>query len=186
MALAVLLGEGLGNFRIFAPGWLAVALLSVAGLAFVARYAALGLGAALLAIVAGSTCSVQLMLAPPNVSIRQFPDGSPLTIEGCVIREPERVLERTRLYVAVERAAPPAQPLVRASGMVRVTTEQGGFWVGDVIRLNAKIRFPRNDGNPGEFDYEAYLAREGVAATMTVPGPAFGSATFQRIGHRPI
>ena len=36
---------------------------------------------------------------------------------------------------------------------------------GDRIRFVAKLRIPRNFGNPGEFDYAGNLAREGIYAT---------------------
>ncbi|HXZ88132.1 MAG TPA: DNA internalization-related competence protein ComEC/Rec2, partial [Candidatus Binataceae bacterium] len=42
---------------------------------------------------------------------------------------------------------------------------------GDKIRITARIRFPRDDGNPGQFDYRAWLLRQGIAATMFVGPP---------------
>ncbi|MFZ0888125.1 MAG: DNA internalization-related competence protein ComEC/Rec2, partial [Candidatus Binataceae bacterium] len=56
-----------------------------------------------------------------------------------------------------------------AAGVVRVTDlEPGLFKLGDQVRVAARIRFPRNYGNPGEFDYQAFQARNGIAATMVV------------------
>ncbi|HLX04137.1 MAG TPA: DNA internalization-related competence protein ComEC/Rec2, partial [Candidatus Binatus sp.] len=60
------------------------------------------------------------------------------------------------------------------------------FKLGDEIRLTARIHFPRNYGNPGEFDYVALMARDGIDATMTAPKNSLGSARFQLIGHRSI
>ena len=34
------------------------------------------------------------------------------------------------------------------------------------VRFQGRIRFPRNFGDPGEFDYEAFMRREGIEATM--------------------
>jgi competence protein ComEC len=44
------------------------------------------------------------------------------------------------------------------------------------------LRFARNFGDPGEFDYEGYLAREGIAATMELGAAAH--ATLAIVGHR--
>ena len=53
-------------------------------------------------------------------------------------------------------------------------------------RLSARIHFPRNYGNPGEFDYAGLMARDGIDATMTAPKKSLGSPVFQIIGHRSI
>ena len=60
------------------------------------------------------------------------------------------------------------------------------FKLGDEIRLTARIHFPRNYGNPGEFDYVGLMARDGIDATMTAPKNSLGSARFQILGHRSI
>ena len=69
--------------------------------------------------------------------------------------------------------------------MCRVAVLGGGtFKLGDEIRLTARIHFPRNYGNPGDFDYVGLMARDGIAATMTAAGKSLGSPVFQIIGHR--
>ena len=62
----------------------------------------------------------------------------------------------------------------------------GDFKLGDEIRLSARIHFPRNYGNPGEFDYAGLMARDGIDATMTAPKKSLGSPLFQIIGHRSV
>jgi competence protein ComEC len=42
----------------------------------------------------------------------------------------------------------------------------GAFRLGDRVRFQGRIRFARNFGDPGEFDYEAFMRREGIDATM--------------------
>jgi len=72
-----------------------------------------------------------------------------------------------------------------SSGNVRVAVlGSGDFKLGDEIRLSARIHFPRNYGNPGEFDYVGLMARDGIDATMTAPKESLGSAKFQIIGYR--
>ena len=67
--------------------------------------------------------------------------------------------------------------------MVRVAVlGKGEFRVGDEIRLTAPIRFPRNYGNPGEFDYTGFMAREGIDATMTAR-EGTPASTLELIAH---
>ena len=91
-----------------------------------------------------------------------------ITLEGRLIRAPERVEGgRTYLYVNSERAAPAGAMLTPAAGLVRITVIGGPhFRIGDEIRMSARMRFPRNDGNPGEFDYRAWQMRQRIVATM--------------------
>lgn len=42
---------------------------------------------------------------------------------------------------------------------------------GDVVRLTANLSWPDPPGNPGEFDYRAYLIRKRIAATAFVHHP---------------
>jgi len=183
---AIALGDGLGNFRIFAAPWLIAALSAATLLAFLASRPSLGSAIALAAIAATSTIPVRNLIDPAyNASkLRAFADGATITIEGSVIREPEDLPERTRLYVSVTRAAPAGASLMPSSGIVRVAVlGPEPFRVGDELRVTAKIRFPRNDGNPGEFDYEGFMARQGVAATMTAPEGSIGTPGFTKLGH---
>src|SRR5208282_6861574 len=84
-----------------------------------------------------------------------------------------------------DRAAANGGAMLPSAGNVRVAVLGGGsFKLGDEIRLTARIHFPRNYGNPGEFDYVGLMARDGIAATMTAAGKSLGSPVFQIIGHR--
>ena len=114
-------------------------------------------------------------------------EGSRVTIEGRVFRETEHEAYGDRLYVKVGRAAEQGGTMSDSSGNVRIAVLGGGiFKLGDEIRLTARIHFPRNYGNPGEFDYVGLMARDGIDATMTAPKNSLGSAKFQILGHRSI
>jgi competence protein ComEC len=172
VAAAVVAGDALGNCHLSAPLWLAVLIAIAAVLSFLVRRAHLGTALALLAIGAAAGASVHHVLDPPRdaISIRRFGDGAAVAIEGRLVREAERYQGRLHLYLKVERASRPGEALGPASGSIRVTVlKPGDYRIGDRVRLTAKLRWPRNFGNPGEFDYEAYLAREGIAATAVVP-----------------
>ncbi len=88
--------------------------------------------------------------------------------------------------MGVESAGETAAAMRPASGTVRVTVlERADFRIGEVVRVTSRIRFPRNYGNPGEFDYSAYEAREGVAATMVLTRThAPGGDSIEVLGYR--
>jgi competence protein ComEC len=58
----------------------------------------------------------------------------------------------------------------QASGLVQVTVagEQEGMRLGQEVEIAGRIAAPTPPGNPGEFDYAAFLADQGIHATMTV------------------
>lgn len=127
------------------------------------------------------------MLEPPAdpLSVTNFPDGTMVTIVGALVREPERFPEKTRLYVETDRAAADGAPTV-ARGQVRVTVlRPNAFHLGDEVRFHGRIHFPRNLGDPGEFDYEGLMAREGIAATMLALRAPGQPADVEVIGNTP-
>jgi competence protein ComEC len=187
--MAVVSGDALGNFHVAIPLWLALAVAMLALGAFLAARPTLGLGAAYLALVLAATAAVSNVLEPVRTlhSVATLAEGSRVTIEGRVYREVEHEAYGDRIYVKVERAAGQHGAMLASSGNVRVAVlGGGGFKLGDEIRLSARIHFPRNYGNPGEFDYAGLMARDGIDATMTAPENSLGSARFQIVAHRSI
>jgi competence protein ComEC len=155
--------------------------------AMLSRRTTLGLAAAYLAITIAATASVARVLDPPERpnSIRTLADSSPVTIEGQIFREIEREAYGDRLYVTVARAAEKGGALRPMRGTVRVAVLGGGnFRLGDEILLSARIHFPRNYGNPREFDYAGQMARDGIDATMTASQKSLGTSAFRVIGYR--
>ncbi|MDO8433165.1 MAG: DNA internalization-related competence protein ComEC/Rec2 [Candidatus Binatus sp.] len=169
------------------PLWPAIVLALIALMLLFASRPMIGLAIAYLAIFFCAASSVTRLFDPPRPpqSIRNFADGSHLTIEGRLYREPERETYGVRLYAAVNRAGERIEALRASSGTIRIAVLGGGnFNLGDEILLTGRIRFPRNEGNPGEFDYAGLMARDGIDATMSAQIDALGTATFQVIGHR--
>jgi len=112
-------------------------------------------------------------------------DSSRVTIEGRLYRESEHEPYGDRLFVKVDRAGEQGAIMLPSSGHVRVAVPGGdSFQFGDDIRLSARIHFPRNYANPGEFDYAGLMAREGIDATMTAPKKSLGTPVFRKLGHR--
>ncbi len=188
VAIAIVAGDALGNLGIFPPLW-AGAVLGLGALAlFLGSRRSVGVAMALGAILAASTVPAHRMLAPPDnpLSIRHMPDGAPVMVEGRLIREAERFPDRMRLYVEARRVAPDGSPPVLAHGVVRVTVlRPGAFRVGDAVRFSGRIHFPRNFGDPGEFDYEGFMARQGIAATILAVAPRRGAPAVEVLAHHP-
>jgi competence protein ComEC len=186
VAVSIAIGDALGNFHVAVPVWLAWTFGVIALTAFVAARRSAGLVTAYLAIAIAANCGVASVLDRGHApdSIASMTDGSPVTIEGRLYREGEDEPYGDRIFVAVERGAEQGAALFAARGHVRVAVLGGGtFKVGDEIRLSARIHFPRNYGNPGEFDYAGWMARDGIDATMTAPKNSLGTARFQIVGH---
>ena len=169
VAIAVALGDALGNFRFSAPIWIVVCLSAAAFLLFLMRVPSVGVAMAAVAIAAATMEPVHQMMqpTPDPLSISNFPEGSMLIVEGHLIREVERFPDKMRLHVAVDNASEEGAAGRPASGVIRLTMlHPAPFRLGDRVRFQGRIRFPRNFGDPGEFDYEAFMRREGIDATM--------------------
>ncbi|MGD0076742.1 MAG: ComEC/Rec2 family competence protein, partial [Candidatus Binataceae bacterium] len=172
VAIAVLAGDAIGSFHLGVALWVAVAIAIASTLAFGARKANLATVLAALAIAAAASAAVRDSIgSTPASSIRRLGEGAEVILEGRMVREAERYQGRLHLFVSVERAARRDHNAAAAAGVVRVTIlhpEGESYRIGDRLRVRAELHFPRNFGDPGEFDYESYLAREGIAATAVV------------------
>ena len=89
-------------------------------------------------------------------------------LEGRIVAAPERRPQRTVLLleaVAVGRGAArrPACGLVRLA--IRHPARRWRY--GERLRVETRLRAPRNFENPGRFDYLGHLARQGVLVTAS-------------------
>jgi competence protein ComEC len=88
--------------------------------------------------------------------------GAERTVEGFVASLPEREGEHWRfLFTPLDPALP---SLIRAAWYRSDEIVRGG----DCWRLRLKLRTPHGSLNPGGFDYEGWLFRQGIGATATV------------------
>jgi competence protein ComEC len=186
VAVAILAGDALGVSLCAVPLWLAAMLAALSAALFMRRAAPPAIAVALVAIAAAASVPARDAVAPrfSTLSIRNFPDGGALTIEGRIGRASQQFPDREYVFADVERAGAPTAKLRVASGTIRLTIlgENARVQVGDEVRVTGMLRFARNFGNPGEFDYAGYLAREGIAATMVLE--ARGDARLTVIGYR--
>jgi competence protein ComEC len=189
---AVLIGDGAGNLGLAIPFWICVALAFGAASLMTARRAPAGLIVAYAAIAGAATIPIARLLNPASgpLSLDRFADGSSVTIVGRIAQAPEREPGgRTYLFVKVARAGLNPNLLAPCQGLIRVTALGGAdrFRMGQTIEATGGIRFPRNEGNPGQFDYRDWLLRQGLAATMFVrPDKSSKLSPIRIMAYRPV
>jgi competence protein ComEC len=127
------------------------------------RRLAVALLACVLGYVAGSRV-YRPVLSSDHIAV--VAAGAAAEIEGVLRNDPQARENGTRMHVSVQRVRVSGR-WRPASGLLRVSlwNTQKTWHAGDRLRLRASVRRPRNFGNPGEFNYEHYLARRGIYAT---------------------
>ena len=186
VAIAILAGDALGVSRYAVPLWLAAMFAIAAAALFIRRAPSAATAVAMVAIAAAVSTPARESVAPRYSArrIRNFSDGAALTLEGRINRASQQYPDREYIFVDVERAGESVSKLQASSGTVRLTVvgAPASVRVGDEVRVAGALRFARNFGDPGEFDYAGYLARQGIAATMVLN--ASGRARLAVIGYR--
>ena len=173
MLACIALIVGIVTAQVLAPGVSAWGALCVVGL--IAAVAAarplpaiswLGVMVACLAL--GGLRHAAVARPTPN-DIAWLAGMRDVTIEGTVVSEPEeRAWSRAfRLRVLQVKGGDTAVGEVRGTVEVRVPRD-ARVALGDRVRLEeASIKLPPAAEQPGEFDYRAWLARQGVTALVT-------------------
>jgi competence protein ComEC len=129
--------------------------------------------------LAGVCCCLGLLAGGALTAVIHAPGPAPeLDVEGrevvilggCVVEPPAVSGERERFVLELER---------HARAQVTLYTREGetlpALRYGQNIEMDARVRPPRNFGNPGAFDYARFLARQDVFWT------ASGAASTVRI-----
>jgi competence protein ComEC len=172
-----------------ASWWVAAAVAFLAaGLYFVRRRKWLGVTLALGAFFLAGALHIQLRAptAALDPSLYPFADGQPVEMTAHVTREgrfreaaPNEIRQSfdveteeiiaengksipvhsgVRLGIYSDRPDSVPQPDPAARPATRL------FHYGERLRLPVKLKLPRNFRNPGAFDYQGYLAANGIAA----------------------
>lgn len=105
-----------------------------------------------------------------NPDIFQY-TGHWVTLEGVVCSEPDLrpdkviyKLDLTKMEIGEEQRHLKAKVLVQAPKPDKV------YCFGDLLRVHGVLDRPDEPGNPGEFNYRSYLARQGIGVILRAPG----------------
>jgi competence protein ComEC len=122
-------------------------------------------------ILAGACCLLGLFFAGELLALVHRPGPAPeldaegreiVILGGCVVEPPAISGERERFLLEL---AP------RARAQVTLYTNDGEslpqLRYGQNIEVDARVRKARNYGNPGDFDYEHFLARQNIYWTAS-------------------
>lgn len=122
-------------------------------------------------VLAGACCWVGLFCAGAWLETAARPGPPPeldangreiVIISGCVVEPPAVAGERERFVLELE---PHARAQVTLYARAGETLPSLAY--GQRIELDARVRTPRNFGNPGAFDYAGYLARQDIYWTAS-------------------
>ena len=103
----------------------------------------------------------------PRHHLRSVMDEtSNLYLEGSLKREPEKLPNRTRWLVDAERIwYPTGAEEITGEILVNMRAARREWRYGDRVRFQIRPVPPRDSGNPGGFNYAAFLADRGIYAT---------------------
>ena len=177
-ALAFIAGILAGSYFWRPATWwlVAVAVFSSAGSYFLKRRSRLAYLLGLSALLFAGALAIQMRMPESSgaTGIAPFAEGSEVLVTGHVTREGELQstsgdeirqvldLETEEIKAAGEATAVTAG--VRVSMRAQDANQSLTlFRYGQRLRFPAKLYFPHNYGNPGGFDFCAYLADRGIA-----------------------
>lgn len=109
--------------------------------------------------------ALQRVLHPdlPPTHLRRLSLPQQVMVEGWLYREPERFPRRARLYLETLQVWQNGVPRPATGKILLTVRSLSRPWrYGDRVRLLLRLRTPRNFLTPGSFNYEGYLARQGI------------------------
>lgn len=106
-------------------------------------------------------------------------EGRTVTLAGQVVSLPERNARRVQFEFRVDRLYGPDGLPARSPGRVRLNWYRPHPEVvpGQYLRLKVRLKRPHGFMNPGGFDYEGWLFRQGIRATGYVRVGGAGNRT---------
>jgi competence protein ComEC len=165
VALALMAGQALAPVLPGRLPWQATAGLTI--LLLLARRTRLATAVAVVVAAAIGHGQVDSLLRPAlSEEHVAHLAGRTLEVRGRLVERPSRRASGTRLLLEVAEART-GGGWRAARGRVLVTVRRAeiGWMRGDELQGWFRLRRPRNFGNPGEFDYESFLARQGIYVT---------------------
>lgn len=168
-AVALAAGVLVGHFIYFRLRDLAIPSLAVlvllAGVFWFRRSRWIRLAAICLALALGgiATQSVHRLARLPKLDAA---DGETVLLDGCVTNPPVFSPGREQFTLALT-----PKSAARITVALKGGSQKLALGYGQKIEIPAKIRLPRNYGNPDAFDYEGYLAAQGIFWNGSVSDP---------------
>ena len=164
--IAVIAGVSATRFLTLDPGPLAWALAALSSLAVLACWKAgraVASTAALAALAAAGALVAELRRPPPPPRLDAAP-GEIVILEGCVVEPPVFFEDREQFVLELAPGARARVTLPLAPG-----EPPPRLRYGQRVEFEARVRPPRNFGNPGAFDYAGYLARKDIYWLASLP-----------------
>jgi competence protein ComEC len=122
------------------------------------------LGLSACALGAGWWLSLHPLPDTPDTNIAP---GQQAIVEGCVVSAVRTLPEQTRFVLQI-----PSGERMQVSVYPRPGELLPRLAYGRTVQVQGRVRLPRNFGNPGSFDYERYLRRQGILWLASVTGAA--------------
>jgi competence protein ComEC len=123
-------------------------------------------------VLAGACCLLALLFAGALVDLAHRPDPrpeldvegrEPVILSGCVVQPPALSGDRERFVVELDPGA-----RVQVTAYAREGQAPPALSYGQRVEFEARVRRPRNFGNPGAFDFARYLARRNIYWTASM------------------
>ncbi len=108
-----------------------------------------------------------------------------LTIEGILTKDPEEKPNYTECILQTEKLTL-QDTTISINGLVQLSiydTTLHQMQYGDVIIVNGQLRQPKDQRNPGGFDYRAYLTRKNIYGIIRINNPGQIQHTGLQKGH---
>ncbi|MBC7106473.1 MAG: DNA internalization-related competence protein ComEC/Rec2, partial [Firmicutes bacterium] len=170
LAGAFTLGILASGFKILAlPGVLILGMLALAAVPCARRRSGTAAGIALLAAFFAAGWARGLAALDLPRSDLDARAGHYVTLTGLVAEAPDPRPDRVHYVLRCGRTLVLAQ-------VPRGLPEWG---YGDLVEATGLLLVPRDPGNPGEFDYRAYLLRRGIKYLLKVESPG----DVRRVGY---
>jgi competence protein ComEC len=163
---ALVCGIGVARFARFYPAELAACAIGFLLLWILARWKA-----ERLAPLAGFMCIALAGVAIAEYRRPPFPpeltseENEVLLVEGCVVEPPSPGVSISRFIVELQPGA-----RMRVSLTPRDGEALPRLGYGKMVEVEARVRKPRNFGNPGAFNFSGFLARQDIYWSATARG----------------
>ncbi len=113
----------------------------------------------------------RLSLREINPNLLTFA-GHWVTIQGVVSQEADVRIDRIYYYLDVRQISlGPQKKKIKGKVLVRVPVPAPVYGYGDLLAAHGVLIQPEEPGNPGQFNYRAYLARQKINTVLMVKDP---------------